>query len=92
MSFLLRATLVIGALSYFASIRDRPVDGGPPDVAVTASTLATAWETLPNEVRERAVQDAAAEIGRRVSQPLAASRDTLADADRRPAWRGIAAR
>ena len=108
MSFLLRAALVIGALSYFAATRDQPATSasGPAanatvtarDPAATAlateSTLlatvgsaSAAWSALPAESRQRLAQEAMVELGRHVGTG-GVSRDTLADADRKAAWRG----
>ncbi|MCJ2106580.1 hypothetical protein MKK70_14560 [Methylobacterium sp. E-041] len=108
MSFLLRAALVIGALSYLAATRDQPGTrasvppapemAGPRDAAspapATGSTLlatvgsaTAAWSAMPAESRQRLAQEAMAELGRHVG-PQAASRDTLADADRKAPWRG----
>ncbi|TXM76310.1 hypothetical protein FV222_09795 [Methylobacterium sp. WL103] len=110
MSFLLRAALVIGALSYFAATRDQPSTSaiGPAATATAtaavrdpaATVLATgstvlatvgsasaAWSALPAESRQRLAQDAMAELGRHVGT-ASVSRDTLADSDRKAAWRG----
>lgn len=112
MSFLLRAALVIGALSYFAATRDQPATSasGPTATATAAArdpaatilatgstVLATvgsasaAWSALPGESRQRLAQDAMAELGRHVGT-ASVSRDTLADADRKAAWRGAEGR
>ncbi|NEU11838.1 hypothetical protein G3T14_06800 [Methylobacterium sp. BTF04] len=95
MFFILRAGLVIGALSYLAINRDSP---GPPGSLLASvviprpeaalPSLAAAWDTLPAATRERLMRDGAAEIGRRVAGALVTSRDTLAEADRQPVWRG----
>ena len=108
MSFLLRAALVIGALSYLAATRDQPnpIVAGPAATSMTAkpneapsavakgsTMLATvgfasaAWSALPAETRQHLAQEAMAELGRHVGS-VAASRDTLAEADRKAAWRG----
>ncbi|TXM69180.1 hypothetical protein [Methylobacterium sp. WL120] len=112
MSFLLRAALVIGALSYFAATRDQPSTSaiGPAATATATATAAVrdpaatvlatgstvlatvgsasvAWSALPAESRQRLAQDAMAELGRHVGT-ASVSRDTLADADRKAAWRG----
>ncbi|KQT84454.1 hypothetical protein [Methylobacterium sp. Leaf466] len=84
MSFVLRAVLVIGALSYFAAQRDAP-DAGPRAAAVSPASL---WNALPPDLRERAIREAAAEATRQMPGATS-SRDTLAAADRRPAWRGV---
>lgn len=90
MSFIIRAALVIGALSYLAIGREQP--GIAPARTIAVPTLADAWEALPAAARERVVQDGTAEIGRRIAGAAMASRDTLAEADRQPAWRGVASR
>ena len=99
MSFLLRAALVIGALSYCAMLRSGTEPRLPhaPDVAAAlpaAGALPSLWEALPPAERERLVRAGAASLlPASQAQPettaaLAPSRDTLAEADRRPAWRG----
>lgn len=89
MSFLLRATLVIAALSYCAANRDAPDHGLQPPVSV--ALLPSLWEALPPEIRERALREGTAQAGRHLASALAlpTSRDTLAEADRKPAWRGV---
>ena len=89
MSFLLRATLVIAALSYCAANRDAPDHGLQPPVSV--ASLPSLWEALPPEIRERAIREGTAQAGRHLATALAlpASRDTLAESDRKPAWRGV---
>lgn len=91
MSFVFRAALVIGALSWLAARRDQP-EGDRPTSAV--ASLPALWEALPPEIRDRALREGTAEAGRRIvgSLSLPVSRDTLAEADRRPAWRGAEAR
>ena len=95
MSFLLRAALVIGTLSYFA-LREggqappplpASVPGAMPDLA---RALPAAWNAVPPEARERVAREGLAELSRRLSVPP--SQDTLAEADRRPAWRGAEGR
>ncbi|MER2268742.1 hypothetical protein [Methylobacterium oxalidis] len=94
MSFLLRAALVIGTLSYFALREGRqappalpPVPASVPDLA---QALPAAWNAVPPEARERVAREGLAELSRRLSVPP--SQDTLAEADRRPAWRGAEGR
>ena len=109
MSFLLRAALVIGALSYLAATRDQPAAtaSGPAAPAIVAARdaaptmgstlLATVGSTsaalrdMPPEARQRLAQEAMAELGRHLG-PAGASRDTLADTDRKAAWRGAESR
>lgn len=94
MSFLFRAALVIGALSWMALQRqgaatpnlvpslDRP--------ALAQATLA-AWETLPDAAREALLREGGAEIARRAGGLVATapvSRDTLMESDRKLPWRG----
>jgi hypothetical protein len=101
MTFLLRAVLVIGALSYFALMRN----GADPaaearklvgSVAGAPSALPAALEAVPPETRERAVRAVLArglmaELSRRAAEPPA-SNDTLEESDRQPAWRGVGPR
>ncbi|GEP01366.1 hypothetical protein [Methylobacterium haplocladii] len=90
MSFILRAALAIGALSYFALQRDGSV---PPTGELTAmaerqSVQITALAgALPTEMRAAATQAVTAELVKRLSTDTA-SRDTLMAVDRRPDWRG----
>ena len=116
MSFLLRAALVIGALSYLAMLRGAPgthtgdaptgIAGlasamgdalpaglkaapapNPPGPAASPGGLAAAWSAVPSDARQRLAREAVAEIGRRTAAAVA-SRDTLAETDRRAPWRG----
>ncbi|KQP31181.1 hypothetical protein ASF49_11455 [Methylobacterium sp. Leaf104] len=88
MSFLIRAGLVIGALSWLALQRQgESLPAGP----AAAGAAAAAWDALPAEMRDAALREGAAEIGRRAGQTLAASaisRDTLSESDRKVPWRG----
>lgn len=107
MSFLLRALLVIGALSYFALKRGEPgsLTHAMPSTEAVAAALAGAAPAaiqagaaaLPPETRERVAREALAGLIRRAGQPVPeipepASRDTLSATDRAPAWRGIETR
>ncbi|GJE10155.1 MULTISPECIES: hypothetical protein [Methylobacterium] len=93
MTVLLRAALVIGVLSYFALMRT----GADPAaearrLAGALPTAQTALDAVPTETRERAMRAVLArglmaELSRRAAEPP--STDTLEDADRQPAWRGI---
>lgn len=98
MTFLLRAALVIGALSYLALMRGgadpaaeaRKLAGSLPS---PGSVLPAVLNAIPPETRERAVRDVLArgmiaELSRRAGADEPSSRDTLDEADRRPAWRG----
>lgn len=90
MSFILRATLVIGALTYFAAQRlGQPVDAAGLVAGLEAghTDAAVAWTAVPAEARERIAREGAASLGLRLAT-LPPSRDTLADSDRRPAWHG----
>jgi hypothetical protein len=102
MTFLLRAALVIGALSYLALARGgadpaaeaRKLAGQLPGVQEPAAAVLAA---IPPETRDRVVRDVLArglmtELSRRAGEAEPASRDTLEEADRRPAWRGTEAR
>ena len=92
MTFLLRAALVIGALSYCALLRS----GADPTVEtrkLAGSTATAAIEAVPPEARERAVRAVLAkglmaELSRRAGIDEPASNDTLEAADRQPAWHG----
>jgi len=95
MSFLLRATLVIGALSYLAVLRaggDPPAARLPPGIDAALGTdvatgLAGSWTAMPADLRAQIAREGMAELTRRLAA-MPASRDTLAEADRVPAWRG----
>ena len=86
MSFLLRAALVIGVLSWLALQRQGKALPGAAIVR-GAETAFAAWDALPAPVREAASREAGAEVVRRV-RGAPASADTLDDGDRKPAWRG----
>lgn len=88
MSFLLRATLIIGALSYCAASRDGTDPGSRSQSPVVS--LPALLDALPPEVHERALREGTAQVGRHLmgSLHLPPSRDTLAETDRKPAWRG----
>lgn len=98
MTVLLRAALVIGALSYLALMRNgadpaaeaRKLAGTLPGVP---AALPAALDAIPPETRERVVRDVLArgliaELSRRAGAGDPDSRDTLEDGDRHPAWRG----
>ncbi|MGU3359914.1 hypothetical protein ACLBWX_06215 [Methylobacterium sp. M6A4_1b] len=88
MSFLIRAGLVIGALSWLALQRQgETLTPGPAG----AGAAAAAWDALPAAMRDAALREGAAEIGRRAGQavaPVSVSRDTLTESDRKVPWRG----
>lgn len=100
MLFVLRIVLVVGALSYFALLRGGadPVEEArklaplPSAKAIAPSVSAL----VPVETRERVARDVLAkgliaELSRRAgAEEPSASRDTLSEADRNPAWRGVA--
>ncbi|KNY24281.1 hypothetical protein [Methylobacterium sp. ARG-1] len=99
MTFLLRAALVIGALSYLAMLRNgadpaaetRKLTGSA--VAGAKATLPAALEAVPPESRAvRAVlaRGLMAELSRRAGVDEPASNDTLEASDRQPAWHGPA--
>lgn len=93
MSFILRAVLVIGVLSYFAVQQRRT--GMPEPIAVAAPLgagvanvdLTGALSELPAELRDQAARAASAEVARWLGLART-SQDTLSDSDRRPSWRG----
>ncbi|WP_232631938.1 hypothetical protein [Methylobacterium sp. Leaf118] len=96
MSFLLRAALVIGVLSYFAATRQ----GTAPDTLDTARLRSTVTMTgslpslaaaLPPEARADALRMGAEALAHRLADPPP-SADTLAPSDRLPAWRGSGGR
>ncbi|MFC5553182.1 hypothetical protein ACFPQ7_04485 [Methylobacterium iners] len=89
MWFLLRASLAIGLLSYLAVTREAP---GTLGQGHAADALASALTALPADLRDRALRDGLGEVARRWPGPALPSSDTLAEADRRPAWRGVEAR
>lgn len=94
MSFLFRAVLVIGVLSYFAMQRQDTVvktDQAGTLAERAAATLPAAWNGLPTDARQRVAREGASEITRRLSV-MARSEDTLGATDRRPDWRGVAGR
>lgn len=105
MTVLLRAALVIGVLSYLALMRGggdpaaeaRKLAGGLPSAS---AVLPAALEAVPPETRERAARSVLArgllaELSRRAGEPASTdtlATDTLDEADRRPAWRGVEGR
>ncbi|MFD1301403.1 hypothetical protein [Methylobacterium marchantiae] len=89
MSFIIRAGLVIGALSYLAAHRDDPASMARLSAPPVQQAVSAAWGALPADAREKALSDGAETIVRQMAGSVAgASRDTLAETDRRPAWRG----
>jgi hypothetical protein len=93
MSFLLRACLAIGVLSYLAAHRDDPALAARLSAPSVENTASLAWDALPREAREAALSRGTDALVRQVAGSVAgASRDTLAETDRRPAWRGVDAR
>lgn len=106
MLFPLRAALVIGGLTYLALLKDRPDDAPAlptPSLqaaaqqvsslqALPVQSLTAAWDAMAPEVRERIAREGADVFARHLAPQPAASADTLAEADRRPAWRGVVAR
>ncbi|WP_019903043.1 hypothetical protein [Methylobacterium sp. 77] len=90
MSFLIRASLVIGALSYLAAQRDDPASMARLQAPSMQQAVSAAWGTLPLETREKAASEGVDTLVRQVTGSVAvASRDTLAETDRRPAWHGV---
>jgi hypothetical protein len=101
MLFPLRAALVIGGLTYLALLKDRSDDAPAlptPSLPVAtlqdlpAQSLTAAWDAMPPGVRERIAREGADVFARHLVSQQAVSADTLAEADRRPAWRGVVAR
>lgn len=86
MSFLIRAGLVIGVLSWLAL--QRSAEMGRPIAPDPTLAAAAVWGALPDALRETALREGAAEIARVAASPLPASRDTLAEIDRKVPWRG----
>ncbi|KQT47881.1 hypothetical protein ASG52_11510 [Methylobacterium sp. Leaf456] len=93
MTFLLRAALVIGVLSYLAATRQGTAPTGldaaalRSTVATTTGSLASLAASLPPEARTEALRLGGEAVARRLTgQP--ASADTLSASDRAPAWRG----
>jgi hypothetical protein len=98
MTVLLRAALVIGLLSYFALLRNGadPAAEARKAAGALPSALPAELDAVPPETRERAVRAVLArglmaELSRRAGEPPT-SGDTLEEADRQPAWRGVEAR
>jgi len=97
MSFLLRAALVIGALSWMALQRQGSATPDLPQVdkAALEATALAAWEAIPEPARTAALHEGGAEIARRAGSALATapvSRDTLLESDRTLPWRGAPTR
>lgn len=94
MSFLLRAGLVIGVLSFLAVQRQGATTRHDPLASLperAATTLPSAWNALPPEARQRIAREGTAEIARRLAA-MPRSEDTLGETDRRPEWRGAPGR
>lgn len=90
MSFLIRACLAIGVLSYLAAHRDDPDIAARMTSPSLEKSVSVAWGALPADTREKALSQATDGLVRQVAGSLAgSSRDTLAETDRRPAWRGV---
>lgn len=100
MLFLLRVVLAVGVLSYLALLRggaDPVAEAGKLVALPSARTVVPAVAAaVPPETRERVVRDVLArgllaELSRRAAatEDDTASRDTLSDLDRSPAWRGV---
>jgi hypothetical protein len=93
MTFLLRAALVIGVLSYLAATRQ----GATPQAVDTAQRRATVERTtqglahlataLPPEARAEALRIGSEALSSRITGH-ATSADTLSASDRLPPWRG----
>ncbi len=94
LSFLLRASLVIGTLSYLAAQGGGSAPHPPGEVAPRLSAaLADPVAAIPQGTRERVAREALTELVRRAGQTVPAvagpaSRDTLLASDRAPPWRG----
>lgn len=96
MTVLLRAALVIGVLSYLALMRagSDPAAEARALAGAVPAALPAALEAVPPETRERVTRAVLArglmaELSRRAAEEPA-SHDTLEEADRQPAWRGVA--
>jgi hypothetical protein len=110
MAFWLRAGLVIGAIYYLSPLRLGEAEAPASAPAPAAHAPATAGPAtfgaiagpvlamLPDSLRARVTDTAAAEAGRALGTGLRAaaseavrplSRDTLTVHDRQPAWRGV---
>lgn len=103
MSFLLRAALVIGVLSYLAILRQdgrmpapaQALPAGPtgPETMdrLTTGGIGALVEALPPEARESMTRAGTAALARHLAGQSATPRssaDTLSASDRRPSWRG----
>lgn len=93
MTFLLRAALVIGVLSYLAAARQGSGSGGVDTVGLrstvemTTGSLAGLAASLPPEARTEALRLGGEAVARRLTgQPSSA--DTLSASDRQVPWRG----
>ncbi|SFK52148.1 hypothetical protein [Methylorubrum salsuginis] len=92
MTFLLRAALVIGVLSYLAATRQGAGPGSVDSAALRSTvemtgSLAGLAASLPPEARTEALRLGGEAMARRIAgQPISA--DTLSASDRAPAWRG----
>lgn len=78
------------------SAHARPNQARPLQTLTTqgpsVQALAAAWDAVPAEAREQLVRDGTDTLVRHLGTPRPASADTLADADRRLPWRGVAPR
>lgn len=106
LSFLLRASLVIGALSYLALQRGKPeatpdlraaAEAVPGAVSAAVGTALTrSVAAIPPDTRAQVAREALAGLVRRAGQTVPevqdpSSHDTLLAADRAPPWRGAGA-
>lgn len=93
MTFLLRAALAIGVLSYLAAQRQGAAPAGidtadlRSTVAMTTGSLAGLAASLPPEARADALRAGGEAVARRLTGPPG-SADTLSASDRAPPWRG----
>lgn len=92
MSFLFRALVTIGLLSYFAAER-RDVEAltGAVSQGKGASDIAAMIAAMPAETREAVLQAGASEAAKRLASARL-SEDTLSETDRRLPWRGSQSR
>lgn len=85
MSFIIRAALAIGVLSYLAAHRIDPALTERTSLPTVERLASAALGSLPLEARDRVLGEGAGVLAHRMA---GVSHDTLAEADRRPAWRG----
>lgn len=87
MSFVIRAALAIGVLSWLALQRQGTSVEPVPSRAEIAAAAQTAWEALPEAAREATLREGGGALIRHATA-APSSADTLMETDRKPPWRG----